>query len=87
MGIKIGGLKSTEITPVPGVISPKNQNTASPTKVGSQAVVKQAKPKKLGQPTDKPSLFFKSEDFKNVKKASIEKLRVFLEQQRAKNKH
>jgi len=54
-------------------------------KVGSQAVVKTAKPKKLGQPGDKPSVFFgKSEEFKNIKKPSIEKLRAFLEKQRSK---
>jgi hypothetical protein len=80
----IGGLKTTSITPVEGVISPKNQNTASPTKVGSQAVVKKAKPKKMGQPTDKPSVFYKSEEFKNIKKLSIENLRSFLEKQRSK---
>ena len=85
MAIKIGGLKTTSVTPVPGVISPTNQNTASPTKVGSQAVVKMAKPKKPGQATDKPSVFFgKSDSFNNIKRTSIEKLRSFLEQQRAK---
>lgn len=83
--MKIGGLKPTPLTPVPGVISPKNQNTASPNKVGSQAVVKAPKAKKLGQATDKPSTFFgKSEQFKNIKKSSIENLRVFLEKQRQK---
>lgn len=80
----MGGLKQTQVTPVTGVISPKNNNTASPMKVGSQAAVKTAKPKKMGQATDKPSVFFKSEEFKNVKKSSIENLRSFLEKQKNK---
>ncbi len=87
MGIKkisIGGLKTTPLTPVEGVVSPTNQNTANPTKVGSQAVVKQAKAKKMGQASDSPSVFFKSEDFKGIKKSSIENLRRFLEKQRGK---
>lgn len=78
----IGGLQPTTVAPVPGVVSPKNANTASPTKVGSQAVVKQAKPKKMGQPDDKPSVFYKSE----LKKSSIDNLRDFLEKHRAKKK-
>ena len=82
----IGGLKPTEVAPVPGVLSPTISNTASPNKVGSQSVVKTAKAKKLGQATDKPSVFFKSEDFKGIKKSTIENLRCFLEQQR-KKKH
>jgi hypothetical protein len=78
----MGGLTPTKLTPVPGVISPSNSNTASPMKVGSQAVVKTAKPKKLGQATDKPSVFFgKSEHFK---KPSIQNLRDFLDKQRNK---
>lgn len=83
-GIKIGGLKMAPLTPVPGVVSPTQQNTATPNKVGSQAVVKTAKPKKPGQATDKPSVFFKSEEFQGVKKPSIENLRAFLEKQRKK---
>ena len=82
--MKIGGLKPTPLTPVPGVISPTQGNTASPMKVGDQATVKTAKPKKLGQVGDKPSEFFKSEEFQGIKKPSIEKLRVFLERQRGK---
>ena len=83
--MKIGGLKTTPLTPVPGVVSPTQTNTAAPNKVGSQAVVKAPKAKKLGQATDKPSVFFgKSEEFKNIKKSSIENLRVFLEKQRRK---
>jgi hypothetical protein len=81
----MGGLKPTQIASVPGVISPTNANTASPMKVGSQAVVKTAKPKKLGGAMDKPSVFFgKNEDFKNIKRPSIENLRSFLERQRKK---
>jgi len=82
----IGGLTPTKLTPVPGVLSPSNGNTASPTKVGSQAVVKQAKPKKPGQATDKPSVFFKSEQKQEVKKKSIEKLSEFLTTARSKKK-
>lgn len=81
----MAGLKPTSVTPIPGVISPTNSNTGSPTKVGSQAVVKTAKAKKPGQATDKPSVFFgKSERFKNIKKPSIENLRSFLDKQRNK---
>jgi hypothetical protein len=80
----MGGLKPTEVTPVPGVISPTNGNTGSPTKVGSQAVVKSPKAKKMAQANDKPSVFYKSEEFSNIKKPSIENLRAFLEKQRAK---
>ena len=79
----MGGLKPTAITPVPGVISPSNGNTGSPMKVGSQAVVKSPKAKKMGQATDKPSVFFgKNEQFKDIKKSSIENLRSFLEKVR-----
>jgi hypothetical protein len=80
----MAGLKTAKLTPVPGVISPTQSNTATPTKVGSQAVVKMAKPKKMGQATDKPSVFFKTEEFQQVKKPSIENLRAFLEKQRKK---
>jgi len=83
-GLKIGGLKQAPLTPVPGVISPTQSNSATPNRVGSQAVVKTAKPKKPGQAMDKPSLFYKSEDFKGIKRPSIEKLRAFLEKQRNK---
>ena len=83
--MSIGGLKPTALTPVEGVISPSQNNTASPNKVGSQAVVKAPKAKKMGQPGDKTSVFFgKSEQFKSIKKPSIENLRVFLEKQRSK---
>jgi len=86
-GLKMGGLKPTQLTPVPGVVSPQNFNTASPMKVGEQATVKTAKPKKLGQAGDKPSVFFgKNEELKNIKKPSIENLRAFLEHQRGKKK-
>jgi hypothetical protein len=81
----MAGLKLTAVAPVPGVISPLNNNTGSPTKVGSQAVVKQAKAKKPGQALDKPSVFFgKAEQFKSIKKSSIENLRSFLEKNRNK---
>ena len=82
----MGGLKPTAITPVAGVISPSNQNTASPNKVGDQAVVKTAKPKKLGQATDKPSVFFKAEENQVFKKNSINSLQDFLSKARSKKK-
>jgi hypothetical protein len=83
----IGGLTPTKLTPVPGVISPSNNNTASPSKVGSQSVVKQAKPKKMGQTTDKPSVFFnKSEQKQELKKKSVNKLSEFLTAVRSKKK-
>jgi hypothetical protein len=80
----MAGLKTAKLTPVPGVISPTQSNTATPNKVGSQAVVKMPKPKKPGQATDKPSVFFKNEEFQGLKKSSIENLRAFLEKQRNK---
>ena len=73
----MGSLKVTSVSPVPGVVSPTQSNTAS-------TVVKSPKAKKMGQASDKPSVFFKSEDFKDIKKASIENLRAFLEHQRGK---
>lgn len=85
-GLKIGGMKPPTPPKVPGVISPPSNNSASPMKVGSQAVVKTPKSKKMGQATDAPSVFFKSEDFKNIKKPSIENLRAFLERNRSKKK-
>lgn len=75
---KMGGLKATQLTSVPGVVSPTNDNSASPSKVGSQAVVKQAKAKKPGQATDKPSQFYKSEENQAFKKPSIKALHRFL---------
>ena len=83
-GLKLGGMKPPEPPKVPGVISPKANNSAMPSKVGSQAVVKTPKPKKMAQATDKPSKFFKSEDFRGIKKSSIENLRAFLEKHRGK---
>ena len=52
------------------------------TSVGS--ALKMPKMKALPKATDKPSKFFKSEDFGNIKRPSIEHLRVFLEQHRGK---
>lgn len=85
-GIKIGGLKATAPPKIPGVVSPSLGNTANPSQVGSQAVVKTPKAKQMGQATDKPSVFFKSENFVGIKQASIENLRSFLERQREKRK-
>ena len=82
--ISIGGLKQTQITPVAGVISPTDNNSGSPMKVGDQSVVKTPKAKKAGSATDKPSVFFKNEEFQGVKKPSIHALRKFLEKQRSK---
>lgn len=82
----MAGLKPTAIAPVPGVLSPIDNNTASPGKVGSQSVVKAPKAKKPAQATDKPSVFFKNEELQDVKKSSIENLRTFLEQQRSKKR-
>lgn len=55
------------------------QKTSIPsaTSVGSTSV-KMPKTKKLGDGFGKPSLFFKSEDFKNVKHPSVRKLYDFL---------
>lgn len=82
----IGGLKPTAVSSVPGVVSPTQSNVGSPMKVGTGAVVKAPKSKKMGQAGDKPSVFFKSEEFQRVKKPSIRKLVDFLEKQRNKKK-
>lgn len=55
----------------------------APSKMGSTAV-KMPKAKKPASPFGKPSLFFKSEDFKGVKHPNIENLRSFLEKTRSK---
>lgn len=48
----------------------------NPMKAGEQATVKRPKPKKMPDSTDKPSVFFKSE---NTKLKGVEKLRFFFE--------
>jgi hypothetical protein len=59
----------------------------APTKVGTQATAtKTPKAKKPADPFGKKSLFFKSEDFEEIKRPSIESLRSFLEKQRGKGK-
>ena len=83
----IKGLKTAKLTPVPGVVSPLNGNTATPGMVGAQATVKMPKPKKMGQATDKPSQFFKkAEQKQEFKKQSIKNLEGFLSKQKAKKK-
>lgn len=59
----------------------KASSTVSPMKVGDQATVKMPKAKKPASPFGKPSLFLKSE---KMKKPSIEKLRLFMENKRNK---
>lgn len=80
----IAGLQSTKLTPVPGVVSPKNSNTATPHKVGSQAVVKTPKSKKMGQATDKPSQFYKNEENQSVNMNGVQKLKTFLQNTKSK---
>jgi len=80
----MAGLKPTVPAAVPGVISPSVSNSGSPMKVGSQAVVKAPKAKKPGQAGDKPSVFFKNENFKDIKKSSIGNLKDFLDKHRKK---
>lgn len=46
--------------------------------------LKMPKPKKMPTAMDKPSKFFKKEEFGNIKHPSIENLRDFLEKQRSK---
>jgi hypothetical protein len=82
----IGGLKPTTPTPVPGVLSPSNNNSGSPMKVGSQAVVKTPKAKQMGQATDKPSVFFKSLDAPEKSKG-IDKLHSFLNKVKSKKRN
>jgi hypothetical protein len=82
----MAGLTTTKLTPVPGVLSPTQSNTASPTKVGSQAVVKQAKAKKPAGALDKPSVFYKTEQNQQFKKSSIQSLHEFLNKKRSKKR-
>lgn len=65
-------------------ISPSSALTK--TKISIPNATKMPKPKAMGKITDKPSKFFKSEEFPNIKRTSIEKLRSFLEHTRTKNK-
>ena len=65
---------------VPG--APTAPKVSSPMKVGDQATVKNPKPKKMADATDKPSVFFKTEDAN--KKVSIGNLRSFLENKKQK---
>lgn len=46
--------------------------------------MKMPKPKAMPTALDKPSKFFKKEDFGDIKHSSIELLRAFLEKQRSK---
>lgn len=85
--LKLGSLPpppKASLPKVEGVLSPKQSNSTNPMKVGQQATVKTPKAKKQPDGFGKPSLFFKSEDFGNIKKPSIEKLRSFLEKKRSK---
>jgi hypothetical protein len=55
-----------------------------PMKTGTGLTVKTPKAKKLPDATDKPSLFFKNEDFSSVKHPSVQKLKDFLQKARSK---
>lgn len=46
--------------------------------------LKMPKAKSMPKATDKPSKFFKKEDFGNIKKSSVENLRLFLEKTHGK---
>lgn len=48
------------------------------------SATKMPKPKSMPGALDKPSKFFKKEDFGEIKKASVENLRDFLEKTRTK---
>lgn len=83
------GLQQTKITPVPGAPKPMAQNIAKPMAVGTsgEAAMKVAKPKKLGQAMDKPSVFFKKDQEKqNVKKNGLQALNKFMENKKGKRK-
>lgn len=84
----MGGLPKPEmaLSKVPGAPAPVQQTSGSeaPMKVGQQATVKTPKAKKMATALDKPSQFYKSEDFKSIKKPSIENLRAFLHKHRTK---
>lgn len=51
---------------------------------GVPNAMKMPKAKRMPKATDKPSLFFKAENFENIKRPSVENLRFFLENQRQK---
>lgn len=83
----MGALPKPELglSKVPGAPAPvKATGASSPMKVGQQATVKTPKAKKMGDALDKPSQFYKSEDFQGIKKPSIENLRAFLHKHRTK---
>ena len=56
----------------------------SPMKVGTSLTVKTPKAKSLPDATDKPSVFYKNEDFSTIKHPSAQKLRDFLNKTRSK---
>jgi hypothetical protein len=60
-------------------------STKAPMKTG-QVDVRTPKSKMMPDAFGKKSLFFKSEDFGQIKRPSVEKLRSFLEKNRSKRK-
>lgn len=79
---RMGGLPmpETSLPKVPG--APASPKTTSPMKVGEQATVKMPKSKKMADATDKPSVFYKTEN--GSKKLSVENLRTFIENKKQK---
>jgi hypothetical protein len=61
------------------------KSLTSVTKVKVPNAGKMPKPKSMPKPDDKPSLFFKKEDFGDIKHPTIENLRAFLENHRARS--
>jgi hypothetical protein len=72
---------NSAVVKTPGNSTPK---MSAPMKVGTSLTVKTPKPKSMPDATDKPSVFFKSEDFSNVKHPTVQKLRDFLSNNRSK---
>jgi hypothetical protein len=79
-GIKLpsmpGASAVAKPTPAPGV--------QAPAKPISSTAVKTPKSKSMPDATDKPSLFFKNEEFQTAKHPSVQKLRDFLDKKHKK---
>jgi hypothetical protein len=81
---KLGQGIKLSIPAMPGLPKPEGTTVKNPTKVGAGLTVKTPKTKSLPDATDKPSVFFKNEEFSGAKHPSVRKLMDFM--QKAKSK-
>lgn len=86
----LGKLKIANVkvpAPVAGISKPASSIpgvVTDPVKPAKGLTIKTPKQKSLPDATDKPSLFFKNEDFSQTKHASVRKLRDFIQKTRSK---